>query len=58
MSMVNMGECPLEKVVAGDLRAFWDGFSVIVNDYLVERVAIKNRIKVALRLIIENSDDT
>jgi hypothetical protein len=56
--MVNMGECPLEKVVVGDLRAFWDGFSVIVNDYLVERVAIKNRIKVALRLIIENSDDT
>ena len=58
MSMVNMGECPLEKVVVGDLRAFWDGFSVIVNYYLVERVAIKNRIKVALRLIIENSDDT
>jgi len=58
MSMVNMGECPLEKVVVCDLRAFWDGFSVIVNDYLVERVAIKDRIKVALRLIIENSDDT
>ena len=58
MSMVNMGECPLEKVVVSDLRAFWDGFSVIVNDYLVERVAIKDRIKVALRLIIENSDDT
>jgi hypothetical protein len=57
MSVIDLGECALEKVVVGDLRAFWNNFYVIVDDYLVERVAVKDRIKVALRLVVKNSDD-
>lgn len=56
MPVIVLAECTLEKVVVGDLWTFWNNFSIIVDDYLVKRVAVKDLIKVALRLL-KNSDD-